>query len=138
MAIWCALNDEIKECDGKLSANRNSTSDLYARISSAQRKIESLEQTVSDKAYERWKEKDKWFWNRSDTKIDRLSREIEQAEEAKKSRQNDISDYYSRISRNSDESERIQKLRDAIERDRQMFQDYINQIMWYSNGYWTV
>ena len=114
MAIWCALNDSIKEYDGKLAANKNSTFDLYDRISSANRRIESLESSIKYKKGERDKEKDKWFFSRSDRKISTLQGEINQAESERKSKQNDIDDYYRRISNNNAENSRIQGLRSDL------------------------
>ena len=139
MGIWCALNDSLKEYDGKLTANKNSTADLYNRINSANRSIESLRNTISTNTYQKRVLDDKFLSSiRFGGKIDNLQRAINRAEREKQDKQDAISDYNRRIASNNEETVKIQKLRDAMERTRQMFQDYINQIMWFRNGQWTI
>ena len=38
----------------------------------------------------------------------------------------------------AEEAKKIQSLLEAMKRDREMFQSYLNQIMWFVNGRWQV
>ena len=164
MGIWCALNDRIKEYTDKLEANRSSTSDLQGKISDNNSRINSLTQNVSNLKqninnltqninsmdYAMRDEQDSFFLWRDDDKIKNLKKNISQSQNQITSSQNQINssqneinssqnaikDFESRISRNREEARKIQEFVDTMQRDRKMFQEYLEQIMWFVDGRW--
>ena len=150
IGIWCALNDRIKEYTDKLAANRSSTSDLQGKISDKNSRINSLTQNVSNLKqninsmdYAMRDEQDSFFLWRDDDKIENLKKNISQlqnqitsSQNQINSSQNEIKDFESRISRNREEARKIQEFVDTMQRDRKMFQEYLEQIMWFVDGRW--
>lgn len=164
MGIWCALNDRIKEYTDKLAANRSSTSDLQGKISDKNSRINSLTQNVSNLKqninnltqninsmdYAMRDEQDSFFLWRDDDKIKNLKKNISQSQNQITSSQSQIAssqneilsskdaikDFEDRISRNREEARKIQEFVDTMQRDRKMFQDYLEQIMWFVDGRW--
>ena len=138
MGIWFALNYRIQEYADKLASNRTSTNELQNKIHDNNSRIRTLEQSISNMDYIVRDEKDSfWLW-RDDKKIDNLQRNINQSKGDIIASRNEVRNFESTISRNNEEAKKIQSLLEAMKRDREMFQSYLNQIMWFFNGRWQV
>ena len=150
MGIWCALNDRIKEYTDKLSANRNSINDLQGRIYDKNNQINNLSQNINNLSQNInnmtgvvREEQDSFFLWRDDDKIKNLQRNITQSQNEItssknqiNSSKNDIKDLESRISRDREKAKKIQEFMDIMQRDREKFGDYLEQIMWFVDGRW--
>ena len=79
--------------------------------------IESNKGSINDWRSLKHDEEDSFFIWRDDEKIRRLA---------------------AQISNTQKENERIRQLVENMKRDREMFQSYLNQIMWFVNGRWQV
>lgn len=79
--------------------------------------IESNKGSINDWRSRKHDEEDSFFIWRDDDKIRRLAARIADAKK---------------------ENERMQQLVENMKRDREMFQYYLNQIMWFFNGRWQV
>lgn len=74
--------------------------------------------------------------SQSQNQITSSQNQINSSQNEINSSQNAIKDFESRISRNREEARKIQEFVDTMQRDRKMFQDYLEQIMWFVDGCW--
>lgn len=140
MGIYFALCDEIKKNKSYrelISRNEQDIRNRKDKISSGQRELLDLKERISALRRRKATEEDHFFdFMKDKALIESLSNSIAVALEQVDKIEAEIAANQSKIRSNESENERTQKLIGNVRATEDMFDKFLNRIMWFFDGAW--